>query len=74
MIVKTLGVCGGNPRIDGTRIPVWIIAAMYWEGRDSIPNIAATYDVSVDQIVEAIQYAEKHKEETLHEIQEQREA
>jgi len=47
---------------------------MYWEGRDSIPNIAATYDVSVDQIVEAIQYAEKHKEETLHEIQEQREA
>jgi uncharacterized protein (DUF433 family) len=33
-IQKTKGVCGGNPRIRNTRIPVWTIISLQNQGAD----------------------------------------
>lgn len=60
-IVKTPGTCGGEPRINGTRISVRVIADTHWQGA-SIETIADIYDLKLWQVEQAIDYANKNKE------------
>ena len=56
MLVKTLDVCGGRIRIDGTRITVHRIATLYRQGQ-SAEDIAQTYPhLELGQIYAALAY------------------
>ena len=56
MLVKTLDVCGGRARIDGTRITVHRIATLYRQGQ-SAEDIAQTYPhLKLGQIYAALAY------------------
>lgn len=56
-IVKTEGVLGGDPRIDGTRIGVFHVYQRYVDGGESPERIADGYDVSVAEVHAALAYA-----------------
>lgn len=60
-IVSTDEVCGGEPRIAGTRIPVWVIAALRAQGLET-PAILKAYPALRSADVEnALRYAESHR-------------
>ena len=73
MIVKTPGVCGGDPRIIGTRIPVWILERMR-QFNISESEILRSYPtlVAVD-LVQAWAYADNHRAEIEVQIRENEE-
>lgn len=54
-IVSTFGVCGGTPRIGGTRITTENIIDAYRAG-DSVADIALWYEVAELQVVCAIDF------------------
>lgn len=62
-VTKTKAVCGGEPVIKGTRVPVRVIAECWRSGmaveeiRDAYPHLALA------QIFDALSYAEDHAEE-----------
>ena len=56
MLAKTIDVCGGRIRIDGTRITVHRIATLYREGQ-SAEDIGQTYaHLELGQIYAALAY------------------
>ncbi len=59
-IVKTKGVVGGAPRIDGTRVQVADVAQYYTELNWSIENISAELDLTPDQVLEVLKYYYEH--------------
>lgn len=62
-IVATEDVCGGVARIAGTRIPVWVIAALNAQGLEP-PDILKAYPtLDADQVENALKYADGHREE-----------
>ncbi|MBN1430766.1 MAG: DUF433 domain-containing protein [Anaerolineae bacterium] len=65
-IVRTPGICGGVPRIDGTRIAVdWIVGQMIYAGRD-VDEIVEDYahvPLTSAQIHAALAYYYDHQEE-----------
>ena len=65
-IVKTPGVCGGAPRVDGTRISVdWIAGQMVYAGR-SLDDMLADYahiPLTAAQIHAALAYYYDHQRE-----------
>nr|WP_281719670.1 DUF433 domain-containing protein [Nitrosomonas nitrosa] len=67
VIVRTEGICGGSPRIEGTRIPVRLVASLNWQG-ETVENIAMDYDLSLWQVRQAIEYASQHEQEIRDEI------
>lgn len=65
-IVRTPGVCGGVPRIDGTRITVdWIVGQTIYAGRtvDEMVEDYAHVPLSSAQIHAALAYYYDHQEE-----------
>jgi len=62
-IVKTEGTVGGEPRIAGTRIQVKDVVASYREWGWGIERIAAEYDITVQQVLEALKYYYDHQTE-----------
>jgi len=65
-IVRTPGVCGGVPRIDGTRITVdWVAGQMIYAGRtvDEMVEDYAHVPLSSAQIHAALAYYYDHQEE-----------
>lgn len=63
MITKTLGVCGGDACIGGTRIPVWAIIRMRQNGA-LVSRILESYPhLSHWQIQEALEYGAANQEE-----------
>jgi uncharacterized protein (DUF433 family) len=65
-IVRTPGVCGGAPRIDGTRITVdWIVGQMIYAGRSVDETIEDYVHVPLTsaQIYAALAYYYDHQEE-----------
>lgn len=65
-IVKTPGVCGGAPRIDGTRITVdWIVGQMIYAGQtlDEMVEDYAHIPLSPAQIHAALAYYYDHQAE-----------
>jgi len=62
MIVKTPGTCGGEARIDGTRIPVWLVVKNNdFGGVDAV--LEAYPHLTREQVEEALQYAKDNKKE-----------
>lgn len=69
-IVRTPGVVGGRPRVDGTRLAVWFIARCANEG--STPEeLAHTYpNLTLASVHDALSYYHDHKAEVDAEIEE----
>jgi uncharacterized protein (DUF433 family) len=71
-VVRREGVLGGRPVLRGSRIPVWLIAAM-WKGGDSLEEIGQAYPhLEPAALYDAIGYYLDHQEETESEIAENR--
>jgi uncharacterized protein (DUF433 family) len=63
-IVKTPGVCGGDPRIDGTRITVENVVAHLEGVGGQISLLLGDFpQLSEDQVRAALSYAEANREE-----------
>src|SRR5437016_186089 len=65
-IVQTPGICGGAPRIDGTRITVdWIVGQMIYAGRtlDEMIEDYAHIPLTAAQIYAALAYYYDHEAE-----------
>ncbi len=63
MLVKTADVCGGQIRIDGTRITVRRIATLYKQGLTA-EDITQTYPhLSLGQVYAALAYYHSNREE-----------
>lgn len=68
-MVRTPGVCGGRPRIKGSRIPISLVAGFYREG-DSLEAILETYPhIEPAAIQDAIGYYLDHRQEIDREIE-----
>jgi uncharacterized protein (DUF433 family) len=66
------GVLGGRPVLRGTRIPVWLVAAM-WKGGDRLEEIGQAYPhVEPAALYDAIGYYLDHQQEVEAEIAENR--
>jgi len=62
-IERMPGVCGGEPKIKGTRIPVWIVAGWHALGQ-SVDDIVAMYPhLSAAQVHDALSYYYDHRAE-----------
>jgi len=71
-IVKTEGIIGGKPRIDGTRISVYYIRERV-EGRGLEPQtVADRHDLDVADVHRALAYYHEHPDE-MRKIQQRRE-
>lgn len=62
-IVSTNDVCGGEPRIAGTRIPVWVIAALRAQGLETPALLKAYPTLRSADIENALRYAENHRDD-----------
>ena len=62
-IVRTEGVCGGQPIIEATRIAVWHIVDYYYKAGMSAEEILAEWDyLTPAQVFSALAYYHDHKE------------
>ena len=64
-IVRTPGICGGNARIDGTRLPVWQIVAQLQTGATPDDLLAGYAHLPLDhaQFYAALSYYYDHQSE-----------
>src|SRR5260221_5128629 len=63
-IERTPGVCGGNPRIAGHRIPVWIIWGYHILGKSDAELLASYPSITAQDLANALAYARAHQDET----------
>lgn len=63
-IVRAEGVCGGDPIIEGTRIPVWAIVGWIQQGY-SLNNVKEEIypHLSLAQLYDAVSYYYDHQDE-----------
>lgn len=62
-VERVSGICGGDPCISGTRIPVWVLERSRQLGI-SIDDILEDYpSISWRQLLAAWQYAEENRSE-----------
>ncbi|MWG34034.1 DUF433 domain-containing protein [Halomarina oriensis] len=62
-VVKTSGVLHGGPRIDGTRISVFVIGESIRQGEQSIEAILMGFpDLSREQVAVALEYYDENSE------------
>jgi len=57
------GAQGGEPCISGTRIPVWVLAAMYKQGDTATDILAAYPNLNAAQVHAALSYYYEHRSE-----------
>ena len=62
-IVATDNVCGGEARIAGTRIPVWVVAALSAQGLEAAAILKAYPAIDASQLQNALSYAAAHRKE-----------
>ncbi len=68
-IVRTEGVCGGSPRIRGSRISVRTVAELYLAG-EAAQEVAETYpQVDLAAVHDAISYYLDHRDQIDAEIE-----
>lgn len=63
LIEQTPGVCGGKPRLAGTRFTVDDVVLLHLRLGQSIEEIAATYDFSLAALHAALAFYYDHREE-----------
>jgi uncharacterized protein (DUF433 family) len=67
-VVKTPGICGGDARIQGTRIPVWALMQYRQLGASDADLLRAFPTLSSEDLANAWQYARRHPEEIKKQI------
>lgn len=70
-IVRTSGVCGGSAHVAGTRIPVWMLHALWCTGASDDHILAAHPTLSLKQLLAARDYVERHRDEIARDQREQ---
>ena len=73
-IVSTAGVCGGEPRIAGTRIPVWTLEQARRLGASEADLLRDYPGLRAANLVNAWTYVVTHREELEAQIRENEEA
>lgn len=73
-IVKDREICGGLPRIEGTRVRVMDVVEKYEFLGYSPDQISAAFHISVSQVFSALSYYHEHPDEIREEIREHSEA
>lgn len=73
-IEKTPGVCGGEPCIVRTRIPVWILERGRQLGSSEADLLRAYPTLRAQDLVNAWAYVDAHREEIEQQIRENEEA
>jgi uncharacterized protein (DUF433 family) len=59
-IVATPGICGGNPRVRGTRVPVWVLERFRRRGDDLAAVLEDFPFLAESDVLAAWDYAEAH--------------
>lgn len=72
-ITKNRDVCGGSPRIEGTRIRVMDVVEKYEFLGYSPEKIAEAFGISISQVFGALCYYHENPEEIKGEIREHKE-
>jgi uncharacterized protein (DUF433 family) len=73
-IESTTGVCGGEPRIAGTRIPVWTLEQARRLGASEADLLRDYPGLRAADLVNAWSYVATHREEIEGQIRENEEA
>lgn len=60
-IVSTPGICGGDPRIAGTRIPVWVLVQFRNLGTSEADILRAYPTLRAEDLTNAWTYYRSHK-------------
>ena len=63
-IVRSAGVCGGEPLIDGLRVTVRHVVTLHQQG-DAIPDIAEALGITDAQVYHALSYFFDHRDENV---------
>lgn len=61
-IVATPGVCGGDPRVDGTRIPIWALEQSRRLGSSAEQLVAEYPALTLADVFRAWAFAAEHRE------------
>lgn len=69
-VEATPGVCGGEPRIVRTRIPVWLLVQARRVGASEAALLECYPQLRAEDLVNAWAYAELHRDEIERHIQE----
>jgi len=69
-IVKTPGICGGKPRIDGHRITIQNVAIWHDRLGWTADEIASSYDIDLTDVYAALAYYFANREQVDHSIEE----
>jgi uncharacterized protein (DUF433 family) len=72
-IESTAGVCGGDPRIAGTRIPVWTLERYRRLGLTEAQILAAFPGLRATDLVNAWSFVADHQDEIDRQIRENEE-
>jgi uncharacterized protein (DUF433 family) len=59
-IEATPGVCGGHPRLRGTRIPVWILVSLRQQGADETELLRNFPTLTAEHLQQAWSYYDRH--------------
>lgn len=73
-IETTAGVCGGEPRVARTRIPVWLLEQARRLGASQSDLLRAYPTLQADDLARAWAYAQSHPQEIERQIREHEEA
>ncbi len=73
-IEKTPEICGGKPRIKGTRIPAWLLEQMRQAGSTEAEILRCYPTLHAADLVNAWRYIDSHKVEIQQQIRENEEA
>ena len=72
-IVRLVGVCGGEPVIDGLRVTLRHVATLHQRG-ETIPQITEALGLTEAQVVHALRYFFDHQDEITALIAQEEEA
>lgn len=70
-ITSTPGICGGDPCIIRTRIPVWLLESLRRQNASEAELLNAYPQLHAQDLVNAWAYANVHRAEIDHQIAEQ---
>jgi len=70
-IASTPGICGGDPCIVRTRIPVWLLESLHRQGATDADLLQAYPQLNAQDLVNAWAYVNAHREEIDRQIAEQ---
>jgi len=74
-ITRTPGTCGGRARIEGTRIPVWLVVSFVLRGGASPEEFVEAYPhATLAQVYDALSYSYDHRSEVDRDLCDQEDA